>query len=576
MKKPEQTEHSLGSKLRGDVIPGFLVFLIALPLCLGIAKASGFPEIAGVFTAIVGGLITPLISNSQLTIKGPAAGLIVIVLGAVTDFGFTANPQTDAQVAGNFQAYRMVLAVGVAAAVLQIAFGLLRAGSLGDFFPASAVHGLLAAIGIIIISKQLPVALGESNKGEPLELLMDIPQKLIHLNPEIATIGFVSLSILFLFPLLKHPLLRKIPVPLIVLCVAVPMALYFDLEHEHNYTMLGHHFTVGKSFLVNVPSNLASAIATPDFGAISNPVAWKWIMMFALIGSLESLLSAKAIDILDDQKRNTDLNRDLLAVGVGNLVSSLLGGLPMISEIVRSRANIDNGAKSKFANMFHGLFLLLAVAFLAPAIRMIPMAALAAMLIYTGFRLAHPREFMHVYRIGREQLVVFVGTILAVLATDLLIGIAMGICIELLIQFIHGVPLRSLFQPRTQVKALDGHTLLIEPQRSAVFFNWLLIRRRIVNDGLIQQKNVVLDLSLTRFVDHTVMEKLAELEQEFEAQGLSLEVVGLDQHIVLSPHPRAARLRGHIPAVRSESDLAVAFPASHSSQAGAAAPGNRA
>jgi MFS superfamily sulfate permease-like transporter len=219
----------------------------------------------------------------------------------------------------------------------------------------------------------------------------------------------------------------------------------------------------------------------------------------------------------------------------------------MISEIVRSRANIDNGAKSKFSNMFHGLFLLLAVAFIAPAIRMIPMAALAAMLIYTGFRLAHPREFMHVYRIGREQLVVFVGTIVAVLATDLLIGIAIGIGIELLIQFIHGVPMLSLIWPKTQVKAKGPDALLIEPQNSAVFFNWLLIRRRIVSEGLKQKKNVVLDLSSTKLVDHTVMEKLEELEQTFEAQGLTLEVVGLERHIALSAHPKAVRLRGMVP-----------------------------
>lgn len=555
-----EAEQSLSGKLRSDIVSGFLVFLIALPLCLGIAKASGFPEIAGVFTAIIGGLITPWISNSQLTIKGPAAGLIVIVLGAVTDFGFTSNPQSPADVAGNFAAYRMVLAVGAAAAVLQVAFGLLRAGSLGDFFPSSAVHGLLAAIGIIIISKQLPIALGESNKGEPLELLWEIPDKLLHLNPEIAAIGFVSLLILFLFPLIKHPLLRKLPVPLLVLCVAVPMAMYFDLQHEHDYTVLGHHFTVDKSFLVNVPRSLASAITLPDFSVLANPVAWKWVVMFALIGSLESLLSAKAIDILDDQKRNTDLNRDLLAVGVGNLASSLVGGLPMISEIVRSRANIDNGAQSKFANLFHGLFLLLAVAFLASAIRMIPMASLAAMLIYTGFRLAHPREFMHVYRIGREQLVVFVGTIIAVLATDLLIGIAIGIGIELLIQFIHGVPMLSLIRPGIRVEAINAHTLLIEPRRSAVFFNWLPIRRRIVNDGLNQGKSVVLDLSTTHLVDHTVMEKLSELEQEFDAHGLSLEVVGLDQHIVLSPHPKAVRLRGVASEARRESVLADSSP----------------
>jgi MFS superfamily sulfate permease-like transporter len=540
--KPE----SPGGKLRADIVSGFLVFLIALPLCLGIAKASGFPEIAGVFTAIVGGLITPWISNSELTIKGPAAGLIVIVLGAITDLGFVANPQTPEQVAGNFNAYRMVLAVGVAAAVLQILFGLFRAGSLGDFFPSSAVHGLLAAIGVIIISKQLPVALGESNKGEPLELLLQIPEKLLHLNPEIAAIGFVSLLILFLFPLIKHPLLRKVPVPLVVLLVALPMAMYFDLEHEHDYTMLGHHFTVDKSFLVNVPSNLASAITTPDFSALSNPVAWKWIVMFALIGSLESLLSAKAVDILDDQKRNTDLNRDLLAVGVGNLVAAMVGGLPMISEIVRSRANIDNGAKSRFANLFHGLFLLLAVAFLAWAIRMIPMAALAAMLIYTGFRLAHPREFMHVYRIGVEQFVVFVGTIIAVLATDLLIGIAIGIGIELAILLYYRVSPNSLVFSGTEVRPLNDQTLLVKPAHSAVFCNWLMIRRRIINDGLAQGKNVLLDLSSTRLVDHTVMEKLAELKETFEAKHLDLEVTGLDQHVPLSPHPKAGRLLSRV------------------------------
>jgi MFS superfamily sulfate permease-like transporter len=289
--------------------------------------------------------------------------------------------------------------------------------------------------------------------------------------------------------------------------------------------------------------------------------------MFALIGSLESLLSAKAIDILDDKKRNTDLNRDVLAIGVGNLIAALIGGLPMISEIVRSRANIDNGAKSKFANMFHGLFLLLAVAFLGWAIRMIPMAALAAMLVYTGFRLAHPREFMHVYRIGREQLVVFVGTIVAVLATDLLKGIAIGIGIELLIQFIHGVPIWSLVWPTAQVKAKGSDTLLIEPQSSAVFFNWLLIRRRIVSEGLKQRKNVVLDLSSTKLVDHTVMEKLEELEHTFEAQGLTLEVVGLEGHIALSAHPKAVRLRGQTPGPCSESDPSVVSPVAHHGRA---------
>ena len=550
---------SFSERLRGDATAGFLVFLIALPLCLAIAKASGFPEIAGVFTAIVGGLVTPWLSNSQLTIKGPAAGLIVIVLGAVTDFGFTPTPQNATEVAGNLAAYKMALAVGVAAAVVQILLGLFRAGVLGDFFPSSAVHGLLAAIGVIIIAKQVPVALGVTpHAKEPLELLAEIPRDVLQLNPEIAGIGLVSLLILFLYPLIKNPVLRRVPAPMVVLAVAVPLGLYFDLSHEHQYSMLGHHFTVNNRFLVNVPANLASAITLPDFSVFTNPaLVWKalqWVFMFAVIGSLESLLSAKAVDILDPQRRKTNLNRDLLAVGAANLVSSFLGGLPMISEIVRSRANIDNGAKSKFANLFHGLFLLLAVALAAGAIRMIPLAALAAMLVYTGFRLAHPREFLHVYRIGREQLVVFVGTIVAVLATDLLIGIGIGIGIKLLIQFINGVPLWSLLRPSAEVRQLDERTWLIVPRDSAVFVNWLPIRSKIERYGLAQNMNIVVDLSQTRIVDHTVMEKLHQLEHEFAEQGIALAIVGLDEHVSLSVHPAAARLRGnsHKPAERRE------------------------
>jgi len=533
---------TIAESLKSDSIAGFLVFLIALPLCLAIAKASGFPPIAGVLTAVVGGLITPWLSNSQLTIKGPAAGLIVIVLGCVQDLGFTGgeNPVAD------MQAYKMALAVGVAAAVIQILFGLLRAGILGDFFPSAAVHGLLAAIGIIIIAKQFPVVLGELAKGEPLELLAEIPKEIMNLNPEIAAIGVISLAILFLLPMIKNPLIRKIPAPIIVLLVAVPLALYFNLKSPHSYSVLGHDYKVDSSLLVNVPMNLLSGLAFPDFTALAKPVAWKWVLMFSLIGSLESMLSAKAVDLLDPLRRKTDLNRDLLAIGVANLAAAMIGGLPMISEIVRSRANIDNGAKSKFSNMFHGIYLLLFVALVPSLINMIPLAALAAMLVYTGIRLAHPREFLHVCRIGREQLVVFVGTIVAVLTTDLLVGIGIGIGIELLVQFIHGVPLSSLFRPQTEVRRIDDNCHLIVPRQSAVFANWLLIRNKIELHGLAMNGNVVVDLSDARIVDHTVMEKLHEMEREFRQRGLSLEVIGLERHIVLSHHPAAARLRSAI------------------------------
>jgi MFS superfamily sulfate permease-like transporter len=439
--------------------------------------------------------------------------------------------------------------VGVAAAGVQILFGLFKAGVLGDFFPASAVHGVLAAIGIIIISKQVPTALGVTPHGkEPLELLAEIPDEVIHMNPEIALIGGIGLLILFLYPLTKNPIARKVPAALIVLAVAIPLGIYFNLNTDHHYSLLGHDYVVGKSFLVDVPSKITSAITFPDFSVFTNSkyqlAAVKWVAMFALIGSLESMLSAKAIDLLDPKKRKTNLNRDLLAVGVANLASAAIGGLPMISEIVRSRANIDNGAKSKWANAFHGLFLFVAVLLCASLIRMIPRAALAAMLVYTGFRLAHPREFLHVYKIGREQLVVFVGTIVAVLATDLLVGILIGVGIELLIHFINGVPLKSILFANSEVRQLDEKTWLICPTDAAVFSNWLAIRSRIERFGMAQEMNVTVDLSNTKIVDHTVMHKLTELRREFSQRGLELNIVGLDSHMAISRHPSAARLRG--------------------------------
>jgi MFS superfamily sulfate permease-like transporter len=521
-----------------DVLSGFLVFLIALPLCLAISLASGYPAIAGVFTAIIGGVVSCLLSNSELTIKGPAAGLIVIAIGCVLDFGFTYGKDPAADLA----AYRLALGVGVAAACLQIAFALLRTGALGELFPTSAVHGMLAAIGVIIILKQIPVALGLKVAGGPLELLRDMPSIFANMNPEVAVIGLVSLAILFGKPLLKKGLLARIPAQLFVIVIAIPLGMCFDLSHEHTYTLAGHQYAVGQRHLVNVPFSMLSAITTPDFSGLLQPVAWKWVVMYALIGSLESLLSAKAVDLLDPWKRKTNLDRDMLAIGTGNLLSAFVGGLPMISEIVRSRANIDNGARTRFANLYHGLFLLLCVALLPAVIHRIPLAALAAMLIYTGFRLAHPREFVHVFKVGPEQFLIFVTTIIAVLATDLLVGIAIGIALKLLIHVVNGVPVRSLFRPYVEVVKEEG-TCRIVASHSAVFSNWLPFRRRIVDAGMVQHKHVIVDLSATRLVDHTVMEKLHELERDFERVGLRLQVIGLENHRPLSRHPHSARKR---------------------------------
>ena len=534
--------------IRFDLISGLLVFLIALPLCLGISLASGFPAIAGVFTAIVGSILTIFISNSELTIKGPAAGLIVIVLGAVTQFGFTggANPELD------FQAYRMALAVAAVAGIIQIIFGLVRAGVLGEFFPTSVVHGMLAAIGVIIMLKQLPVAVGQTAKGDPLEILRELPDKLMHANPEIALIGIVSLLILFGFGFwktkTKNIFIKSIPAQLIVLIVAVPMGMWLDLSHEHSYTFGGNEYQLNEKFLVSVPSNLLKAMASPDWSVFSNPdlrwIAVKWVVMFTLIGTLESMLSAKAIDMIDPWKRKTNLNRDLVGVGIANTVVACIGGLPMISEIVRSKSNIDNGARTRFANFWHGLFLLAFVALLPSLIHRVPLAALAAMLVYTGFRLASPREFINIYKIGREQLLIFVVTLVSVLATDLLVGIGIGILLKLAIHLSNGVPLKSVFKPYLEVSEQDENTVVIHAKDSAVFSNFIPFRRQIEQLGLVNRNNVVVDLSATKLVDHSVMEKLHELQMDFEQSGLELEIRGLDGHRQLSDHPHSARKRG--------------------------------
>lgn len=533
--------------LKNDLISGFLVFLIALPLCLGISLACGYPPIAGIFTAIIGAILTTFISNSELTIKGPAAGLIVIAIGCIEDFG--GDGMTGGWADADLAAYKAALAVGVAAAIIQILFGLFRGGILSEFFPTSAVHGMLAAIGVIIIIKQIPVALGVSAGGEPLEMLREIPGYVLEANPAIAAIGIVSILIMFLWPVVgkRIAFLKKVPAPMVVLLVAVPMGMGFDLLHEHSYTLQGHKYQLGEQYLVKMPDRIFGMfddVTYPDFSVLALPRAWKWVGMFFIIGSLESLLSAKAIDLLDPWKRKTSMNRDMMAVGVANLCAASVGGLPMISEIVRSKANIDNGARTRFADMWHGIFLLACVALIPTILHRIPLAALAAMLVYTGYRLAHPTEFVHVYRIGKEQLAIFVTTLIVVLATDLLIGVAAGILLKMIIHVSNGVPIKSLFKPYIEVQDVDDKTSLILARESAVFSNWIPFRRQIEEIGLVQRRNVIIDLSDTHLVDHSVMEKLEEMKRDFEQEGLTFEVRGLDTLQPLSADSHAARKRG--------------------------------
>lgn len=531
--------------LRSDARAGFFVFLIALPLCLGIAVASGFPAIAGVFTAIIGGFAGAMISNSALAIKGPAAGLIVIVLGCVGDFGGdgTLGGFSDADLA----AYRAALAVGVAAAGLQILLAVCRGGVLVEVFPSWVVRGMLAAIGLIILIKQIPVAIGVDAGGEPIEILLEMPEIIGHVNPVIAVIGGVSTAIMFVWPAVgrRVPRLRVLPAPVVVLLFAVPASLLLGLAGpDRVYAFAGGEHTLGERHLVEMPGRVLGmfdAVTRPDFSALAQPVAWKWVLMFFLIGSLESLLSARAIDMLDPRGRRTDLDRDMLAVGVGNAAVSMIGGLPMISEIVRSRANVDEGARTRFANLWHGVFLLVCVALIPMVLHLIPLAALAAMLIATGFRLAHPRELLRSWRVGHEQAVAFVATIVGVLATDLLIGVAIGIVAKGVTHAFHGVSPVAMFAPSFETDPSAGE---IRVRGAAVFSNWLPLRGRIIR-MLDNGSSVTVDLSAARFVDHTTMEKLDELARRAgggDDGGMRLRVVGSDRLRALSAHPFAARM----------------------------------
>ncbi len=535
---PKTGLDGLKENWHSDLLSGFLVFLIALPLCLGISMASGFPPSAGIITAIIGGILVSRISGSFVTINGPAAGLIVVVLGAVQELG-----EGDAM-AG----YRYTLAAIVVASVLQILMGYFKVGRLSSFFPASVVHGMLAAIGIIIMAKQINVVLGTTpEKGSSLfSTIAQIPHSIINLNPDIAIIGVSGLIILIIWSMIKNPKLKMIPAPLIVVLVGMGLARYFDLEHDHMYLFLPdahflphHEATVGPKFLVAISDNFMSSFYFPDFSKTLSLEFWEAVVSICLVGSLESLLSAMAVDKLDPYKRHSNLDRDLSAVGTGNLIAGLIGGLPMIAEIVRSSANVNNGAKTGWANFFHGACLLLFVTLFPRLIHSIPLASLAALLVFTGFRLASPKEFAKVMGVGKEQLFMFVVTIIGVLATDLLIGVAIGIVAKFGIHMLRGVRLNNLFKMRFVIEQKDPGTFVVSIVGAAIFSNFMPLKTALAN--LENGKTVIFQMNNTYLLDHTVMEFLHDFQHNYEGNGGKCVFYGLEYHDTYSRHPLAAR-----------------------------------
>jgi MFS superfamily sulfate permease-like transporter len=508
---------------KDDVNSGLLVFLLALPLSLGIARASEFPPVMGLVTAIIGGILVSFFMGSRLTIKGPAAGLIVIVAGAVTELG-----QGDL-----FLGWKYALGVMVVSGLVQIAFGLFKFGKYIDFFPLSAVRGMLAAIGLIIIIKQIPVLLNVDpnlHKGEPiLQMLVKIPFYFTHANMQVAWLGIASLLIMMLWSYIPFKKATEFPPALVVLLFVIPTSIMLNFETSAPEYALLKIGSLTESFGIHASFD----------GWSQTTIFIKYVVMLALVGSLESLLTVKAVDGMDPYNRTSDVNKDLMAVGLGNTVAAFLGGLPMIAEVARSSANVANGAKTRWANFYHGAFMLIFLLLAIPLLEKIPNAALAAMLIAVGIRLSHPREFIKAKRIGNEQLGIFTVTIFFTLYQDLLVGIFAGMVFKVIANFYHGVSLSQFFKAEIY-KSVQGQVVVIELSGSAVFSNYLQIKE--VLDRIPHDKILKIDVSQCRLIDHTVMSSLNDIKkQHLRKYNADVQIVGLEQLKPLAEHELSAR-----------------------------------
>lgn len=522
------------ANLGADVMAGFLVFLIALPLSLGVAIASGFPPMAGIISAIIGGVLVSRINGSVLTITGPAAGLIVVIFTAVQSLG-----QGDMQ-AG----YRYTLAAIVVSGLLQIAMGHFKAGRLAAFFPASVVHGMLAAIGLIIITKQLPVMVGlqVQSPATILQSMLQLFEVEAFFNPRIALIALIALCILIGWPQINHPHLKKIPAPLLVILSGIGMGYGFDLTAFHPDALFNQpdSIDIDGPFLVAIPDSLANSIVFPDFSKVASMAFWESVISITLVGSLETLLSAAAVDKLDPGKRYSDLNRDLQAIGVGNTLAGMVGGLPMIAEILRSSANIEYGARSGWANCFHGLFLLVFVLLFPHFIDRIPLASLAALLVYTGYRLTSPQAFAKTLDLGRQQLLIFVVTIMSILASNLLLGVLAGIVSKLLMHLFRGVALKDVICLSFHVQRQAEEVYVVKISGSAIFSNFIALKSELA--GLQPAKTVLFDLSDVYLIDHTVMDFIHDYRNDYMDRGGRCEIQGLSQHLSDSEHQLSSRI----------------------------------
>ena len=517
--------------LASDLVAGFVVALVALPLCLAIALASGFPPFAGVLTAIVGGLVPSLLGSAPLTIKGPAAGLIVIVLGSVETLG-----AGDAALG----VQRTAALVAIAGCV-QIALGLTRAGRFAELVPASVVHGMLAAIGVLLIAKQGHVLLGVKPAAHtPGALLAQLPLSLLHARPVSVFIGVAVLAAMVAWAKFATGKVARVPPAIAGLAVALFLGEALDLAHPRDLLVAGLvPSPIYAEDLVHVPEHLSELAGAPVFAGLLSLAGARALVLLVVVGSLETLLSAKAIDSMDPLHRRTDLDRDLVSVGAGNAVAGLLGGLPMISEIVRSSANVTAGGRTARANVVHGLALLAFVALVPNLVHRLPVAALAALLVLKGLQLASPRGLLHARTIGLDQAAVFLTTIVFTVAVDLLAGIAAGIALEAGVHLTRGLRFQDFRRCHFET-AERGTARVVTVRSPAIFANALPLRQELLDTP--DDRALLLDLRHARYVDHTVFSLVEAVRSGRQSRkGQPLEIIGLDAYDHPEAHPLSTR-----------------------------------
>lgn len=519
-----------------NLFAGFVVSLIALPLGLGLALASEAPPISGIIAAVVGGMVVAILGGSNVTIAGPGNGLVIVLLGAITTLG-------DGDM---YQGYLFTLAAIVVSGILMLLLGFLKMGRLADFFPASAIEGMLAAIGIGILSKQFHIMVGNNEaSGSIISLLGEIPSAIISLfqNADIsiliaAAIGIISLLIMVFYSKIRNPYFHLVPAPMWILILSIGFS-YFFVWTDAPYPM-------SSEYLVNIPDDAIRNLAFPDFSKIMQKEFILAVFAITLIASIESLLSIKAVDKLDPMSRRSNVNRDLKALGLATTLSGLVGGLNVVTVIARSSVNVNNGATNRSANFFHALFLVIFILLFQDQLRRIPLAALAAILVYTGYKLATPKTLQKIAKIGKEQIVIFLVTLLTTLFTNLITGISVGILVTFVIHVLLNKSitlfLSHVSKPNVLLfreKEADGGNFYVSVKYFCNFLNFYKLKNKL--DVIPENQHVVLDFSMCNFVDHTVMEGLENYMETFAKKGGSIEIIGLDKHGADSKHPFAIR-----------------------------------